>query len=165
MIELGGAPWIFQNELSAAIGNWREGMTYFRGLKSSRTQDEPCSSHIALEIIARPCFAATGRSKRLLKCASKPLCARNHCSCLFESMQNIKPSLFLHLPLAITDRACSAAIERSKSLFGRASKPLGARNRWSRKFFLIRSHFRFVCEISSEIALLRSVHCSDRCFV
>ena len=35
-IEPGGAPRILRKKLSAAIGNWQEGMTYFSGLKPSK---------------------------------------------------------------------------------------------------------------------------------
>ena len=102
----------------------------------------------------RRCFC----SKSLLGRVRQPLGARNHCSgvlrshlvlkiaaragfFVFDSTRKHRPSAaFSHLPLEITARACSAATRRSKSLLGRASKPLSARNRCSSKLLCIRQH-------------------------
>ena len=57
---------------SARIGGWKRG---FCRPQPSKTPHRAC---FALEIIARPCSAATSHSKSLLRRAAKPLGARNH---------------------------------------------------------------------------------------
>ena len=82
---------------------------------------------MALEITARPCSAASGRSKSLLGRASKPPCNRNRCpSSLLGIRQhyNTAPALLFHT-------------SRLKSLLGRARQPLGVQNHCSR---VLRSH-------------------------
>ena len=64
--------------------------------------------------------------------------------------------------LEFTARLCSAATGRSKSLLGRASKPISARNRCSSKLRCIPIFCSF--EIRSKITLLRIVHSFGLCF-
>ena len=122
------------------------------------------------------------RSKSLLGRAPQPLGVRNHCSGLPQGHLALEISararffvfgvfrkrrssvVFSHIPLELTTRAYSAAIGQSKSLFGRASKELSARNRGSSKRRRIRQHLRVSCEIPFEIALLRTLHCFELCF-
>ena len=74
--------------------------------------------HIPLQIIARACSAASGRSKSLLGRASKALSARNRCSSrnLGIRQHSKTPPLryFSYIPLDINARACSAATGRRK---------------------------------------------------
>ena len=97
------------------------------------------------------------RSKSLLGCARQPLGARNHMFrshlaleivalagfFVFDGTRKHCPrDVFSHIPLEFIARACSAATKRSKSLLGRASKPLtfSGRNRCSSRLLCMRQH-------------------------
>ena len=100
----------------------------------------PHTACFALEMTARPCSAATGRSKSLLGRAAVPLGARNHRSSallVFGSTRKCRPSV-------------------------------SARSRGSSKRRWIRQRFRVSCGIPSKIpfgiALLWTLHCLEMCF-
>ena len=121
------------------------------------------------------------RSKSLLGRAPQPLAARNRCSgvprghlaleitawarfFVFGNTRKRRPSVaFSHIPLELTARACSAVIGRSKSLFESVLR--GARSRGSSKRRWIRQQFRVSSGIPFGIALLRTLHCFELCFV
>ena len=98
------------------------------------------------------------RSKSLLGRARRPLGARNHCSGTLRSHLALEIAaragffffdgtrkhrtgvVFSHFAFESTARACSAATGCAKSLLGRASKPLSARNRCASRLLCIRQH-------------------------
>ena len=93
-------------------------------------------SHLALEIAARASFFVFDS-------------ARKHCL-------NI---VFSHI-LESTTRTCSATTGRSKSLLGRAPKPLSARNRCSSKLLCIRQRPKTIPQRCFFVHLAGN-HCSD----
>ena len=85
-------------------------------------------SHWALEMTARACSVATGRSKSLLELTFWPLGAPNHCSSLLSGASEAtarSKSVLEHASVSFE------ASERSKSLLERALKPLSVRNHCS----------------------------------
>ena len=102
---------------SSARGGGRK--NFKPGMQHSKTPHRTC---FALETTARPCSAATGRSKSLLGRAAKPLGARNHRSSTHfrvrQHLENAAPAMLFRT-------------FRSNLRLGRARQPLGAQNRCS----------------------------------
>ena len=135
--------------------------TLHRRVVSAHCARNPCSgvfgSHWALEITV----GQTPTPFRVQnRCSSWLLFLRQHLKTLHRTS-----AAFSHIAVEITARACSAPTGRSKAWLGRASKPLSARNRCSSKRLCFRQHFRVPFEILFEMALLRTVHCFELCFV
>ena len=115
----------------------------------------------ALEITARPCSEATGRSKSMLGRAYM----LEPGFFVFGSTRKYRPAAdFLDIPFEMIARACSAATGCSKShrpscsklLLGRDREPSGARNHCSG---VLRSH------LAPEIAAQAGFLVFDRTFV
>ena len=105
--------------------------------------ETPHRACFALEITARPCSTANGRSKSLLGRASKPPSARKRCSSKLLAWYSTAPENTTPALLSRTSHSKSLlgrARQPLSSDFVRASKTLSARKRCSSRLLRIRQH-------------------------